>query len=68
MTMRTFVLDVQYQGEPAAGFLPFDEEVTVCVKSGDLGSHEEEFLVWLGVAFSDWYDGARVIVREVKVQ
>ena len=62
--MKSFIFDVAYAGEPAAGFYPYTEEVTISVASGDYGGLEVDFMYNMRDALAHWYIGAKVTARE----
>ena len=53
-----------HNGEPAAGFLPFSDMVTIFVKSGDPGGEDGEFRDYMKQCLAEWYDGAKVYLEK----
>ena len=58
--MKKYQFNISHPGEPAAGILPFTDQVEVSVASGDPGGEPGEFEIYLIQWLSDWFDGAKV--------
>ena len=58
--MKKFKFNIEQPGEPAAGILPFTDQVEVTVASGDPGGEPGEFEIFITECLADWFDGAKV--------
>lgn len=56
----TLKFAVSFSGECDAGLLPFSDEITVEIASGEPGGEPGEFADFLCEALAEWYDGASV--------
>jgi hypothetical protein len=60
--MKTFKFEIEGKPDHSAGFLGFNEIVTISVDSGDLGDENCElgFILAMQGALKDWYDTPHV--------
>lgn len=60
--MKTFIIDIDHPGEPAAGILDYYEEVVVNVRY-DPGGEPGEFESQLQTFLEDWFFDSEVVRR-----
>lgn len=63
-TAKKYVFDVYMPDEPMAGLSGFTDTISVTVESGDPGGEPGEFGDCIKQALREWYDGAKITIRE----
>ena len=54
---------IENHGEPAAGLMPYYDEVTIEVKYS-AGGEDGEFLEYIRESLIEWFDGSAVFTNE----
>jgi len=60
---KTYVFEIDHPGEWGAGIWPYDDVVSITVKSGNPGGEEGEFEEFMLACLQEWYWGANVTLK-----
>ena len=64
--MKEYCFGIYCPVDVAAGLRSYGDTVTISIESGDPGGDPGEFETYIKEILSDWFDGARVWVKESK--
>jgi hypothetical protein len=57
--------DIHHPGERSAGVNAFEDTVTIEIESGDPGGNNGEFAEHMRDSLKEWFDGAKVKIKEI---